>query len=564
MELSDYWHLVRKWGLLVVAGTLLAVLVAYAAAHLRHHHNAQPLYDGTATVSVNYVQPPGAPYNPNLSTSDDATVLGKQATDPAVLDAVAAHYHIGSPQIRQVTASVTTNIALVTVHVVGTQPRAVQTFAAGLASYLASIENDKINAYKRSLRRTLKPKVAAAYRRWFAAQQRYYVVCGCIGQETHQLVSNQALAALHAKVDLLNTTYQNLRADYDDLSSYPLPPASSAPGAVQIVEDKPPSSLKTILPAAILGLILSIGLAALLDYLQTTAAAPLWPPFSRHRTAAIRTRAPILGSIERAKLNLSRKEQQFQSEPHLRRQILDGLGEAGSQVAEVLGRLAVNGSHTFYITSPDRRTAKGQTILSIAVALVKRGHRVLLIDADPASGGLSAFFGLDHSPGLTDYLSYPAMALPQLLQTIEVGERATLRLLPLGLRPTVLEQRGAQSSSSQPGTPEENGWRQALHTLSQSADVILISGTPTREAPIALKLAADTTGVLLVVRRRQVDDALIQARTVVQRVGASIMGVIINTDKASFKRFPLLEAARGRITPVAEVEATVPRQENVS
>lgn len=589
MELSDYWHLIRKWGLLVIAGTVLAAVVGYGITRLQHRH-ARTTYDATATVLVNYTAPPTVPYGQQPSPRTVVNTLSNLANDATALRTVANTTHVGSPEVTTVTADVSPDVPEVTVHAVGSDPLSARTFANGMAQYMARTENQSVNGQARSLRRGLKPQVTAAYRAWHAAQQHYYFVCGCL-PNTAQKVDTATLAGLKTNLDLLLQKLQTLQNQYDDLSMRNAPAAAGAtPGTVTKISPARASLTKTVLPAAILGLILSIGLAALLDYMRTVPE-----PFARRigpwrrQPGVARSRVPVLGSIAEAKLNLDKRQRRQTgfprggAEPQLQRQILDALGGAGAQVAEVLSRLAGSGQRTIYITSPSRREAKVQSVLSIAVALVRTHQRVILVDADPSAGGLSAFFGFERSPGLTDYVAYPSMSLPQLLHTVDVGEvgqHGRLSFLPLGLHPDALAQHPSQGASSstpaslsktwngEQATPQESlnaetgPWSSLFADLGGSSSIVLVNGAPALESPAALALAPSATGTLLVVRRRHVDYALTQAREVLQGVGAHLLGIVINADDRSLKRFPALEGA-GHPSPLAaRAESAVSWHEN--
>src|ERR687888_1794128 len=100
MELIDYWRVMRRWGILIIAGTLVAALVGYGVS-LRHRGARPTRYAGTASVVVNYVTPPGVPYIPTLSMATETKVLSERVHDPGALRQVAVQAHVALSQVQE-------------------------------------------------------------------------------------------------------------------------------------------------------------------------------------------------------------------------------------------------------------------------------------------------------------------------------------------------------------------------------------------------------------------------------------------------------------------------------
>src|SRR5262249_24019208 len=89
--------------------------------------------------------------------------------------------------------------------------------------------------------------------------------------------------------------------------------------------------------------------------------------------------------------------------------------DARSAVAEAYSRLQTNlaflrprGENqlkTLVITSPLSGDGKTTSAVNLAVTLVTRGHRVLLIDADLRRGIINRVFGASRTPGLSDVIA---------------------------------------------------------------------------------------------------------------------------------------------------------------
>jgi hypothetical protein len=268
MELMDYWRVIRRWSVLIVAGTLLSAIVGYGVS-VQNQGTAHPTYRGTATVLVNYVTPPGVAYIPTLSVHTQTELLSSRVSDPNALRLVTNRAGVAISEIRQVTTSVHPEKPLITVEVLGSSAHAAQVVAQGMAQYLDAVETQQVKAQSDSLSRTAARDAAQAKGRWLAAQAHYYTVCGCIADQ-HQARTNLAtLARLRANLDVLQASYLSAASRYTAVQTNPIPVAAITPGSVAPVVTRYASPLNTVLPATVLGLLLSIGLAAFLDYKET-------------------------------------------------------------------------------------------------------------------------------------------------------------------------------------------------------------------------------------------------------------------------------------------------------
>jgi hypothetical protein len=272
MQLIDYWGVIRRWSILIIAGTLVAALVGYGMS-LRHRGGTPTHYAGTASVVVNYVTPPGVPYIPTLSVATETNVLSGRVHDPAALRQVAAQSHVALSQVLYVTTVVDPKNPLVTVQVVGLTPRAVAAVAQGMAQYLAEVETQQVQAQTASLSRTAALALAQTQQRWQAAQAHYYGVCGCIAGQNQATADPATLARLHAELDILQANYLSAAGRYTSVLNNPVPVATVTAGSVDPLTARRSSPTQAMLPAAGIGLLLSVALAALLDYRSTEPPA---------------------------------------------------------------------------------------------------------------------------------------------------------------------------------------------------------------------------------------------------------------------------------------------------
>jgi hypothetical protein len=143
-----------------------------------------------------------------------------------------------------------------------------------MAQYLAGVETQQVQAQTAVLIRTAARAMAQAQQRWLAAQAHYYSVCGCIANQHHATADPTTLAGLRAELDILQADYLAALGRYAAMRDNPVPVATVMAGSVVALKAYRASPLRAMLPAAGVGLLLSIGLAALLDYSRARLPAP--------------------------------------------------------------------------------------------------------------------------------------------------------------------------------------------------------------------------------------------------------------------------------------------------
>jgi succinoglycan biosynthesis transport protein ExoP len=168
---------------------------------------------------------------------------------------------------------------------------------------------------------------------------------------------------------------------------------------------------------------------------------------------------------------------------------------------------------TLLVTSPTAHDGKSTVLLNLALAFVESGRRVLVIDADLRRSSLHRAVGVPNERGLTDMLR-KGVAWPEGFRGIATG----FAFLPSGIKaknPAALLSSGRMSV--------------LLEQARERADLVLIDSPPVLAVSDCLPLSAKVDGVLLVTRfgitQRQ---SLIRAKEVLQKVGARVVGVVLN------------------------------------
>ncbi len=539
MELSDYGRLLRKWALLIIAGTVLAGLVGLGL-DIKSGSSAAPSYQGSASVFLNYVTPPGSAYNPTVSPTAEALALAERVHDPAALAPLRGSPTFNLAALKSIGKTIASNAPQVNITTVATTPQVAATVATRVAQYLASLEDRRVASEGKALQRSLARTAQRASHRYQVADSEYLRVCACgPGATGAPLVGPQTLRRMRARLDLLEYDYQTAYSSLQGANPNPIPPASVSSGSVHRIATKKSSITKTVLPAVVLGFILSLALAAFLDYAQSRSMLPVIGVLPG-RSNKGKLRVPVIGHLPSPSLRLDGKAKQLLQDNAARAQVLAALGKSAQETADVVARLVGKTNPTLYITSPTHRDPKAETTLSLACALTQRDLRVVIVDGDPA-GGLSSFLGFEDRPGLADFLAYPEMSLTQLLQRVDYNTGTpvgSLWLLPIGLdlNPT------AATSSFGPFEISGDAWSQGLREVSDAADIVLVNGVSALEAPSAIGLATSVGGALVVIRKEHADEGLLSTYELLRGHGIRVLGLVVNAGDRGLARHAALEA----------------------
>lgn len=168
---------------------------------------------------------------------------------------------------------------------------------------------------------------------------------------------------------------------------------------------------------------------------------------------------------------------------------------------------------TLLVTSPGAHEGKSTVLLNLALAFAESGRRVLVIDADLRRPSLHRAAGVPNENGLADLLNKNE-SLPDTLRRIGAG----VDFLPSGVKAT---NPGSLLSSRQ--------MSRLLEQARERYDIVLIDTPPVMAVADCLPLSAQVNGVLLVTRFAQTQRrSIVRARHVLEKVGAQLIGVVIN------------------------------------
>ena len=265
-------------------------------------------------------------------------------------------------------------------------------------------------------------------------------------------------------------------------------------------------TMQNTLLGAVTGLMIGVGVAFLLEYLDDTIKSP----------EDVKQTLPVgvLGALPRLKeadgrLSLAVAE-------HSLRPISEAFRNLRTSIQfSSLDQPA----RTLLVTSPLPSDGKTFTAANLAVVMAQGGKSVVVVDADLRHPTLHRMFGMPKEPGLTAALLSP-------------DERAHV------IRPTEVEGLRIVTSGAHPPNPAEllasERMREFIAWLEEEADVVIIDSPPVLAVTDAAVLSTQVDGTLLVFDCGETrKPAAVQAVERLASVGGKVLGVVLNRMSAN-------------------------------
>jgi len=284
-----------------------------------------------------------------------------------------------------------------------------------------------------------------------------------------------------------------------------------------------PARLRSIVLAFVMSLVVGIGLAFLLDFLDDTLksvddvdrylhlpALALIPAARSEKAAKLTAgEAPAPAATTALAMVNDVRSPIAESYRHLRTSLL--LSSAGMQPRTIL------------VTSSQPSEGKTTTAINTAFMLAQTGAEVLIIDCDLRRPRLHSHFNLPNGRGLTNCLSGDGKDLDELLHVYD--KQPNLKLLTSGpIPPNPAELLGSDEM------------RKLLTSLSERFTHIIVDSPPAISFTDASILSTFVDGVILVVHGGRSSRAVVRrAKQKLMDVGAHIFGVVLNNVKIETK-----------------------------
>jgi capsular exopolysaccharide synthesis family protein len=511
MELRHYINILLKWWWLIV----IAAVVAGVAAFLGSLTTPRQ-YQSRATLMVGQtLQNP----NPNAPEFSTAQVLAQNYSElvrrePVLLGTLNTLGLDWDWAILQsmVTSRVVPGTQLFEIAVLDNQPQRARDLAETLIQQLilqspagADPQSDAERQFMLTQAQDLRDNIEKAQKE---IRELDNVIAGANSARQIQDARTRQ-ESLRSQVSSWQATYVGLQSalrqgSTNFISVVEQPQVPSAPLGS--------GTTTTVLIAAAIGVMLAVGAAFLLEYLDDTVKSA--------DDVRQTTQLATLGGVPK----ISGEDSSGR---------LIALREPRSPIAEAYRIIRTNlrfstidsPLRTLMIASASPGEGKSTTAANLAVVLAQSGQRVILVDADLRRPTQHRIFELHNQVGLTSILLNPAMHLPDVWQNTPIEN---LKLITSGpIPPNPADMLGSKRMG------------QFIEELRTKAEIIIFDTPPVTAVADASILAGRVEGVLLVVRcghtRR---NPMQHSKEILSTTGVNLLGAVLNQTPKRERDYP--------------------------
>jgi len=502
MDLRSYFSIIRKWFWLVI---LCAVLAGTAAFF--YSRQQTPIYQSTATVFINQARSStgNSDYTDIITSERIARTYAAMLQDWPTLDqaAIALGYPGGLAELRRayalsVTVTPVRDTQLVQVNVESSHPEV----AAGVANVLPEVfmqmNRERQQQRFADTRQDLQTELAGTE---LELEQTRLALIQLADTEENKNERDR----LERVAARYQTTYNNLTNSLENLR---LAEAQTTDNIVLTTPAQPANSpvrprvLYNALLALVVGALLGLGIAFLIEYLDDTVKTP---DQVRDLTGLATLGTVVL--LEGAS-------------PNERMVALMAPKSLGAEAYRVL-RTNLQFSAldkplaTLLCTSAEPGEGKSTTIANLAFAMAQADKRVILVDADMRRPSQHKILKLPNNVGLSTALLDRGRDPAVYLQDTDV---ANLRVMTTGpIPPNPAEMLNSARM------------HEMIEILKGEADVVLFDTPPVLAVADTSILASQVDGTLLVVwAGRTRGEMLAQATERLLSLGVAPLGVVLN------------------------------------
>ncbi|MBI5383365.1 MAG: polysaccharide biosynthesis tyrosine autokinase [Verrucomicrobia bacterium] len=256
-----------------------------------------------------------------------------------------------------------------------------------------------------------------------------------------------------------------------------------------------PNKTMNISLGIIVGLLIGVGLAFFIEYLDTSVKTI--------DDVERALQAPVLGVIPQ---NVGLLHEEGPDSPH---------AEAYRVLrTNVLFSRKDPKLNTITVISGGAGEGKSTTLFNLAIVFAQNGQRVLIVDSDLRRPSIHKFFRVNNTVGLTSFL----MRQNSLEESIQTTSIPTLDFMPSGKLP-----------SSSLGILSSAQMKEMVRDLKRRYDFVFFDSPPIMGVSDASILASEVDMVLQVIQyRRYPQPMTIRAKQMVEKVGGNLLGIVLN------------------------------------
>lgn len=488
--------ILRRWAWLLVGSVLLAGGVSYLVSS-----TLPKVYEARATLIVGQFLSAVNPDSGQIATSQRLSQSYMEiATTRPILEGVVARLSLPmapAALLERVQVVALRDSALIRITAQDGDPNRAAAIANAMADALIAI-SPTIQGRETEIEKLITQQIEATQRQIEDAQTEEARLSGLVSPTPEQA----------QRLDSLGQRLASLRSTLATLLSTSRTPSNSLSVAESALPPSVPSSprvlLNTIL-AALVGLLLALGFAFLLEHLDDTVK-------SGADVEAV-VGLPTLGTI------IKMRAVKGKSEIYRLAAVL----YPRAPVAEAYRTLRTNVEfaavdepvRTLLVTSSIPGEGKTTTAANLAAVFAQAGRRTILLDGDFRRPGAHRIFNLPNAHGLSSLIRSDETGIDDVAQATE---QENLRVITTGaLPPNPAELLGSQRM------------RIILERLTAAADMVIVDSPPLQAVTDAAILASITDGTLFVIDAGRTRRGAVQSgREALAKAGARALGVALN------------------------------------
>jgi len=501
MELKQYIAVVWKWLWLIVLATAVAAASSYMASK-----SATKVYQTATTLMVGQITTDPNPTSYSMYTSEQlvSTYVQMAKREPVLQGVVTAlKLPIDWQDLRpQISVTPVAGTNLLTIVVIDTNPNRAKVLCDEIARQLINQSPTPTDAKTDARAQFVNSQLADLEKKINQTNTDIEELQKAMINEVSARRIQDIQSQISTKQSQLNTwqaTYANLLTFVQGGANYlsVVEPATLPRTPIN------PGTRQTMLLAGMIGAMLAVGAAFLMEYMDDTIKQPDDVQRVMGTTA--------LGMI--ARINpIDRPQDAVITAEHPKSSIAEGYRVLRTNIQFAA---LDNPATSLMVTSSGPQEGKSTTLANLGVVIAQGGKRTLLVDTDLRRPTLHKLFGLPNKNGVTNLLLAEQPDIAAAAQATDVPGLSVL------------------TSGPQPPNPAELLGSQRMDAFIAQAksafDAVLFDSPPVMAVADASILAAKVHEVVMVVDAgRTRSEVAKRAKQAIDTTGAKLLGVVLN------------------------------------